>query len=222
MTPTNYPLIGSEQDLTVSPDAGGGWALSLGLHSLPSPDTAAPLLEGIDEVVFNEDVPIGDGDLPELGRIGIRGEVPQANLALSCWQVSVSPTDVPGIDAELETWSLGQVSKRVVVLRPDSQILKNTALIRQLRESRPELDGIVVETVGHADSDPELLIHQTIQLMSGVLGGVKALRVTQSKGEPFSSLWSRLNIARLLKWEAQMGESSHSTRGAGLFSEIQN
>ena len=106
-------------------------------------------------------------------------------------------------------------------VRVDLSLLRNVAEIRKLRADYPDLKEWVLVTEESVDSDPEKLVGETIRILTGLLGGCGVLEIRAGEGEPFSSVWSRHNVARLLAHEAQLGEFPDPVAGAGLFRELQ-
>lgn len=214
----SYPLVGIELGGAVELQTHSPWQMSLHLLETPSPEHFTALSEGLDEVLF--------GNLPttlelaSVPRVGILNREDPKNIEVQAWQVSSTTLGDSGLEAKLETWTLGERTERVAVLKTNLEILKNIALVEQFRKTHPDIDRVVVETATNVDSDPELLVHQTVAFMGGVLGGAHLLRVSQVEGEPLNSVWSRLNILRLLRWEAQLGSFPSCTEGAGLFAEL--
>ena len=106
-------------------------------------------------------------------------------------------------------------------VRVDLSLLRNVAEIRKLRADHPDLKKWALVTEESVESDPEKLVGETIRVLTGLLGGCGVLEIRVQKGEPFSSVWSRHNVARLLAHESQMSQFPDPLAGAGLFRELQ-
>lgn len=106
-------------------------------------------------------------------------------------------------------------------IRVDLSLLRNVAEIRKLRANHPDIKEWVLVTEESVESEPERLVGETIQVLTGLLGGCGTLEIRAQAGEPFSSVWSRQNVARLLAHESRLGEFPDPIAGAGLFRELQ-
>lgn len=105
-------------------------------------------------------------------------------------------------------------------IRVDLQILKNLTQIRELRTSKPEIETWVLVSEGADNDDPETLVGETIRILTGILAGCRVLEIRQAEGESYHSLFSRLNVARLLQYESQLNRFSDPVEGAGFFAEL--
>ena len=106
-------------------------------------------------------------------------------------------------------------------VRVDLSLLRNVAEIRKLRADHPDVKKWVLVTEESVESEPEKLVGETIRVLTGLLGGCGILEIRAAAGEPFSSVWSRHNVARLLAHESQLSEFPDPLAGAGLFRELQ-
>lgn len=102
----------------------------------------------------------------------------------------------------------------------DLNLLRNVAEIRRLREKYPDISVWTLVSEGHDDEDPERLVGETIRLLTGVLAGCDVSEIRQGKSETFESVWSRVNVARLMAEESQLQELPDPITGAGLFTSV--
>lgn len=114
------------------------------------------------------------------------------------------------------TYSGGEA--RVVV---DLNLLRNVAELRRLRESSDGSLRWILVSNGLQSEDPENLVSETIRQLTGVLGGCDLLEIHQGVDETFTSLWSRVNVARIMEFEAELQGTADPITGAGLFRELQ-
>lgn len=105
-------------------------------------------------------------------------------------------------------------------VRVDLKMLKNLTEIRKLRSEHPELRTWVLVSEGAAGEDPETLVGETIRQMTGVLAGCNVLEIRQGEGEPYGSVFSRVNVARLMNHESELCGIEDPIRGAGFFRQL--
>ena len=127
------------------------------------------------------------------------------------------PADEEPLESCLQASRAGREGR----VRVDLSLLKNVAEIRRLRAAHPQIETWVLVTEESVESDPEKLVGETIRVLTGVLGGCSLLEIRRAVDEPFSSIWSRNNVARLLAHESQLQELPDPVAGAGLFQELQ-
>lgn len=104
----------------------------------------------------------------------------------------------------------------------DLQVLRNIAEIRRLKAARPDILRWTLVCEGKAGDDPEVLVGETLRQLTGVLAGCDTLEIVQGVGEPFNGLWSRVNVARLMASEGELGQAPDALSGSGFFAELQS
>lgn len=127
-----------------------------------------------------------------------------------------SVSEMP-LESAIEATRVGDEGR----VRVDLSLLRNVAEIRKLRADHPGVEKWVLVTEESVESDPEKLVGETIRVLTGLLGGCGILEIRAGAGEPFSSVWSRHSVARLLAHESQLSEFPDPLAGAGLFRELQ-
>ncbi len=188
-----YPLLGRE-----SAQAPVGqkrsWTLRLGLREKFGQEEFTALTEGVDELLW-----LGQGEIDFPG-------------ALTLVEEAESP------DGIRRTLKQGERNRTERLCRLDLQVLRNVATLSDPDGGAELL--VVSAPEPTADAETESLIEQTLVYLSGILAGADVLEVRQRAGESFDSLWPRLNILRLLKWEAGLSEQPPLCQGAGFFEEL--
>ncbi len=208
-----YPLLGSE--LSDSPPLPRpAWALRLTLREVFEPDTLAALLEDVQEVrlignAASMAASIESRELyaQEAGEKGwsLRSEV----------EASWGP-----LSGQRRVWARADVTRTEVSLVADGLVLRNLALLRALPGREPDTDRWLLRSAVSADGQTEGLIADTLAYWTGAVAGVEALEVEQQSEESFDTLWARLNICRLLRWEAELGHPGDAGAGSGLLHEL--
>lgn len=192
-----YPLLG-QNGSTQLDEKTRAWKLRLALRTpFPAQELKA-LVEEVDQLLW-----LGEGEL----------NTDSADLVRL---LKESPEDEAG--ARLRSVELKGESFDEKVYHPDLQLLKNIACLNLERGS---VSMVVAAREPSTDAQTESLIEQTLSFLAGILAGVDVLEVRQGPREGFDSLWPRLNILRLLKWEAGLNELPPICDGAGFFEELQ-
>jgi hypothetical protein len=208
-----YPLLGPERP-EAEPRSLSRWQLRLALRDdLPALDLAA-LLEDVDQVRLSRPpapgMALGDREV-----FLEQGPGDPAWSLLSRESAALGP--LPG---ERLHWQRAERTSIEQVVLADGQILRNLALLRAAAEQHPEVDRWVVRSSLSAASEAEGLIGDTLAYWTAAVAGVHVLEVEQQPAEPFATLWSRLNVPRLLRWESELGEPGDALCGAGLFDSL--
>lgn len=102
----------------------------------------------------------------------------------------------------------------------DLRILRNIAEIRRLQVEHSDLKTWVLVSEAQPEADPEALVAETVRQLTGVLSGCRVLEIRQGVGESFKSLWSRLNVARLMAHESSLRGLPDPIRGAEFFEQL--
>lgn len=188
-----YPLLAE----AVSGSAHGvaDWKLRLALCQEFEESRMGALSEDVDQLLW-----VGEGDGPSPEFLDLAKEEPAELSFLPCWTRQV------GRDPEL-----------AVVL--DLQVLRNTAELRRLKRTNPSL--AVVGPTRPPGQETESLVEDTLVYLTGILAGATVLEVRQAPGETWESLWSRLNILRILKWESGLQGLPSVCEGSGFFAELE-
>lgn len=126
-------------------------------------------------------------------------------------------TETPEVGEELPSVLRAEKAGAAARVWPDLNLLRNVAEIQRLKATNPQIDEWILVCPGEAGDDPEVLVGETIRQLTGVLAGFDVLEIRQGEGESFTSLWGRLNVARLMATEAELQSCSDPTSGAGLF-----
>lgn len=206
-----YPLLGGELSGTAAEVPLAPWRLRLSLCSAFEADQLAALLEDVEEVHLHDGAATLAESVGERELFGPSG----------AWTV-VRREEAPlgPLPGEVVVWggSAGERRERTAVA--DGMLLKNLALLRAARTEFPEVDRWVVASAVSAQGETEGLIADTLAYWTGAVAGVEVLEVAQRPGEGFETLWARLNICRLLRWEAHLAAPGDALSGAGLFDEL--
>jgi hypothetical protein len=179
------------------------------------PDLLAALIEDVQEIRL-----LAAGG-------AMKGEVSGLDLFLEgepssgAWSLlSQEDVTVGAWSGRRVTWGQGEQTLVEQTLLVDSMVLKNLALLGNLSKQHPEVDRWVVASAASCDGQAESLIADTLAYWSGAVAGVNVLEVEQQPGEGFDTLWARLGICRLLRWEADLAQPGDALSGAGLFVEL--
>lgn len=223
----SYPLLGVEVPFAKEQDSHKArpWKARLVLCQPCPHDDLIAFLEDTDEVLLQ-------GQAVELGKslpdhvvcyLGEGGKV-GLSFARSVWNLSEQEPLIlegsPTLDARRRLWVCGSESRREECWVLDERLLNNISLIAE-RVARQGRDGdVVASSPVFQASDGESMIRQTLAYLAGVIGGAQVLEVAQHEGESWESLWLRMNILRLLRWEAGLSSSGYACRGAGCFQEL--
>lgn len=212
-----YPLLGSEQTEARVRET-QPWRLRLSLCEPLAADELNALREDVEEIrlsgaalslqdhfpdceVFRDDAQSHDSAW------SLRHQEPAALGSLAGWELA---------------WSKGARSRLEQTVLVDGALLKNLALLRDAQATRPEVERWVVGPAPTPTGEglEEALIAETLAYWTGAVAGAQVLEVAQRPGEPFASLWPRLNICRLLRWEAELSHGGDACAGAGIFGEL--
>lgn len=220
-----YPLLGSELsgDPSLTADS-SPWRLRVALVEPLDSDQCAALLEDVEELRLSGEL-VGADVKGALAK----GELSSDKLELYCEQETGAPAwrllerhtvAVGPWAAERSVWAREGKSVVEQSLVLDSMVLKNLAALRAAMEKAPEVDRWVVSSSVSASQETEALIADTVAYLTGAVAGATVLEVIQQPGERFETVWARLNICRLLRWEAELGQPGDALTGAGLFAEL--
>lgn len=211
-----YPLLGEEladSDLGAAASERPRWRLRLALREVFEEAAMLALVEDVDELRW---CGAEDAVLSWPGP-----ELYGASASPEGWtlerQESVTHGRLPGIRL---SWRKGEVQRTEDCLGLDGQVLRNLAQLRTLRATLPQVDRWVVSSSVSAAGETEGLISDTLAYWTGALAGVDVLEVEQQPGEDFETLWARLSICRLLRWEADLAQPGDACDGAGMFSAL--
>ncbi len=208
-----YPLLGAETAEPVRHPH--RWRLRLSLCQMVEPEQLVSLLEDVDEVRLQGEALALEPQLQGVERY-LEG---QAEGLSPCWALSEDEAATLGpLAARRVTWTSEAGGRQAeLIVNLDSMLLRNLALLR----SGP-LDGprLVVSSAVSAGGETEGLIADTVAYWTGAVAGVAALEVAQQELEDFPTLWARLNICRLLRWESELGQAEDACAGAGLFQSL--
>ena len=206
-----YPLLGDEIPGVDSASKVSRWALRLTLLEPFEPAVLAALTEDVQEVRLRA----GAQSMAS----SIHGpELFMDEQGQSCWALAEQESVIRGtLSGQRRTWRREDQSRLEESLLLDGQVLRNLARLRSLPGSHPDVDRWVVCSATSADGETEGLIADTLAYWSGAVAGVDVLEVEQQPGESFETLWARLSICRLLRWEAELGHPGDACDGAGVF-----
>ncbi len=205
-----YPLLGGElaQEMAGNP---APWRLRLTLRTAFEADQLEALLEDVEEVHLLD----AAGALaPTVGSRELYGEG-------GSWTVrSAEETALGPLSGEKVFWTgpAGDRLEQTVVA--DGMVLRNLALLRTARTEQPDVSRWLVSSAVSAEGETEGLIADTLAYWTGAVGGADVLEVAQRPGEAFETIWARVNICRLLRWEAALGQPGDALAGAGLFQSL--
>lgn len=138
-----------------------------------------------------------------------------------CWTLAEHECVSRGpLSGERRTWRCAEQTRLEECLKVDGQVLRNLADLRRLRAGSPDVDRWVVRSATSGAGETEGLIADTLAYWTGAVAGADVLEVEQQPGESFETLWARLSICRLLRWEAELAQPGDACAGAGLFSTM--
>lgn len=205
-----YPLLGGE--LAERPgESRAPWRLRLTLRAAFEPDQLMALLEDVEEVCLLDEAASLRSQIGEKELYGEGG----AWTLRERHESSLGP-----LSGERSIWT-GPGGERVEqTVFADGMLLRNLALLRSAPRLEPEVSRWLVSSAVSADGETEGLIADTLAYWTGAVGGADVLEVAQRPGEGFETLWARLNICRLLRWEAALGQPGDPLAGAGLFHDL--
>lgn len=210
-----YPLLGEElPDEAVRP--ADPWKLRLSLCQECSSDQLEGLLDDVQQVHLTK-AALSLAGSPLLAQVELfleQGEGPGWTLGERL-DINLGP-----LSSERLTWRKGGQSLIEQVVMVDKALLRNLAWLRSLPGEHPEVARWVVRSNRSAGGEAEGLIGDTLAYLAGAVGGAGVLEVAQQPGESFDTLWPRLNIPRLLRWEAGLGAPGDALAGAGVFAAL--
>jgi hypothetical protein len=207
--------LGSERgaarvDGTTSP-----WRLRLALCEVFEDDQVAALKEGVDEVRLLA------------GAHSMKDRFSSMDLFLEdsepgqAWgMIAKKAVALESLVGQEVRWARGDQRLIEHVITPDGHLLRNLASLKTRSVACPEVQRWAITSSVSASGEAEGLIADTLAYWTGAVAGVEVLEVIQQPGESFDTLWARLGICRLLRWEAELGGPGDVLDGAGLFDEI--
>ena len=212
-----YPLLGDE--VSQSEAAFARWELRLTLVEPFEDAILAALTEDVQEVRLRAAAqalaPSFMGPEPDGPELFLDQEVQGCWTLAECKTVSRGP-----LSGERRTWRCAEQTRLEECLKVDGQVLRNLADLRRLKASSPDVDRWVVRSAASGVGETEELIAETLAYWTGAVAGADVLEVEQQPGESFETLWARLSICRLLRWEAELAQPGDACAGAGLFSTM--
>lgn len=210
---SGYPLLGDERQEPARVE-GSRWALRLALREVFDPAAFAALLEDVQELHWCGEAGV---DLPTPPGC----EVYSRESSGSGWELlSQDAAERGQLGVLRRSWRKGPQTVTEECVSLDGQVLRNLALLRSFRETLSGVDRWVVRSSVSAGGETEGLINDTLAYWTGAVGGVDVLEVEQQPGEDFETLWARLSICRLLRWEADLARPGDVGAGAGIFSDL--
>jgi hypothetical protein len=215
-----YPLLGEE--LSEQPRPSQPWRLRLTLCHAFDEDQLRALSEDVEEVRL---LGAASAHQQQLASRELFLEEDQNGSAppVNSWAlVQREATTLGALTAQRDSWQSGSHHRLEQTVWLDGALLRNLALLRQAPISMGEVDRWVVTP---SPPPPEQafedrLIAETLAYWTGAVAGVQVLEVIQRPQEGFEALWTRLNICRLLRWEAGLADGGDACAGAGLFSQL--
>lgn len=210
-----YPLLGSELSSEEARVVPKPWKLRLALCEEIESDLWEGLLEDVQELRLSFDAGIDERLL-----VGI--DVYREDGAGSGdWMlVRRETSEIPHWPSEQAVWRREESTLLEHSITLDGMFLRNLSLLRNTIDEHPEVDRWVAHSAVSASGETEGLIADTIAYWAAAVGGAQVLEIRQQPGESFDTLWARLNICRLLRWESDLGEPGDALTGAGFFTEL--
>lgn len=226
---SHYPLLGAElptrsgeESKVVKP-----WRIRLRLCKMVSPEEFVALAEDVEEIGLSPELKLAGFPLQaaEEARIFVESVVADPERALVAdgrlWTLVDEESVSHGPFAMWDRrWRQGADERVERVVEPDGLLLRNLSLLEQMRDTHLSVDSWVVRSNVSAGGTADGLIADTLAYWSGAVAGVDVLEVAQQAEEEFSSLWARLNILRVFRWEAGLAVVPDATSGAGVFSSL--
>lgn len=209
-----YPLLGQE-DPSAVPRPVAAWRLRLALLQPVEPELRAALFEGVEELRLQ-----GDALSLASEELALSIFCEEGPAATTHWTLSAPAREVAGVvPTRHRSWSRGEERLSEQTWYLDSLVLRNLGSLRHSIAHQPS-ERLVVTSSVSAERQAEGLIADTLAYWTGAVGGASVLEVEQQPGEPLTSLWSRLNVCRLLRWEAGLAEPGDPLAGASLFTQL--
>ncbi len=226
-TTSHYPLLGLELPGSFETSkVSKPWRIRLRLCETVSPEEFVALTEGVEELGFSPELSLDGFQLQDgVAQVFIESEGLGSQRADSLdgrvWSLA-DEAQIPHEPFKMweRQWKQGPRQQLERVVEPDGLILRNLSLLARLRSAHLDVDSWVVRSSASADGTADGLIADTLAYWSGAVAGVDVLEVAQQPEEDFASLWARLNVLRVLRWEAGLAAVPQATDGSGLFQNL--